>query len=380
MTTKKKILIVNASTSYGGVTALLYNYYTYMDKSKLSFDFLSPRKSSFEIKKDEIISNGDMLYGLNIKKRGPFFYISLYKKMKRFLKVNKYDIIHINSGIILYNAIVSYVAKKYSNSKVIVHAHSAYRMSGIKKIICLFLKEMIRKNADYYFSCSTEAAVGMFPKRIVNQKLYKIINNGIDPNKYLYNKKIRNSIRKSLGINNECIVLGNVARLTQVKNQKFLIELMQILKNSEKNFKLLIVGEGTLRNRLEKLVSEKKLNDSVIFTGLKENVADYYSAMDVFLLPSFSEGFGLTALEAQVNGLFCIVSDGVPNSIKVTPLAFRERLDLNTWKERIISFNDAIGHSRTEFVNLIMESQYNILNESKKLEEIYLNARNTEGV
>ena len=372
MKKKNKILIINASSSYGGVSSLLYNYYIHMDKTNLSFDFLSPKKSSFELKEKEITSNGDSIYGLNIKKTGIMFYIELCIKLKKFLRKKNYDVIHINSGITLYNAIVSYVSRKTTTSKIIVHSHSAYKRNYIEKIIDLISKQIIKNNSNYFFACSIEAAEAMFSKKIIKNNLYKIINNGINPNNYKYNEKKRNKIRKELGITKKCVVLGNVARLTEVKNQKFLIKLMEELSVNNEEFKLLIIGDGELKEELKEMVEESNLVQKVIFTGLKENVNDFYNAMDIFLLPSFSEGFGLTALEAQTNGLYCLVSDGVPSSINITPLITREKLDRKLWLNKILYFSKKLNHNRNDNINIIKKSDYNILIENKKLKEIYL--------
>ena len=175
MNTHLKVLIINASETYGGVSAVLYNYYHYMDKSNLSFDFLSPKVNSFLIKKEEIEKNNDKLYALNIKKDGYKFYIEAYHKLKDFFSEHKYDIIHINSGLVFYNALVAYTARKYSKARIIVHSHSAYEKQGIKKILSIIAKKIIEIEADYYLACSIEAANTMFSKK--NNEKQRIYDN-----------------------------------------------------------------------------------------------------------------------------------------------------------------------------------------------------------
>ena len=372
------ILQITGSESFGGVSSIIYNYFSCMGNSNIKFDFLSPRKSSFESKRSVIEKNNNSIYELGINTRGFKYYCNVYRKMRDFLKNKEYDIVHINSGLVLYNAILAKVAKKYSNSVVIVHSHSAYKRKGIKKIICNILKYVITSNADYYFACSKEAASSMFSKKVIKQKKYIIINNGIIVRDYLFNEEKRNLIRTELGIDNNCILLGNVARLTPVKNHDFMINLLETLLKKNDNYKLIFVGDGELKEKLKTIVSEKNLNDKVIFTGMKSNVPDYYSAMDVFLFPSFSEGLGMSAIEAQANGLECIASNTIPKDVKITDLlSFANLNDYDEWSKIIMNIVPNLNH-RTDYNEIIDKSEYNVEKQSRYLANLYFSIMNKE--
>ena len=79
----------------------------------------------------------------------------------------------------------------------------------------------------------------------------------------------------------------------------------------------MLLGDGELRNSLEQYVQELHLQNSVIFTGSVNNVSDYLSAMDIFLFPSLYEGLGMAVVEAQVAGLYCLVSTEVPRAAEI---------------------------------------------------------------
>ena len=83
---------------------------------------------------------------------------------------------------------------------------------------------------------------------------------------------------------------------------------------------LLLVGDGELRNKIEKKVQTLSLSKAVKFLGVRSDVADLMQAMDVFLLPSLYEGIAVVAIEAQASCLPCIFSDCITPEIKITDL------------------------------------------------------------
>ena len=95
------------------------------------------------------------------------------------------------------------------------------------------------------------------------------------------------------------------------KGVKYLIETLNIIKNKNKNIRLFIVGDGEEREYLEKLVKELTLEDYVRFIGKipNERVLEYMVASDIFILPSLSEGFPVTFLEAMASGLPIITTN-----------------------------------------------------------------------
>ncbi|MBN1149802.1 glycosyltransferase family 4 protein [candidate division WOR-3 bacterium] len=101
-----------------------------------------------------------------------------------------------------------------------------------------------------------------------------------------------------------------VSRLSKQKNVEVVLKSMRLLKMENFEFKYTIVGDGEDRQRLENLSKSLSLGDEVIFTGSvqRERVRDFLKANDVFILPSFKEGFGISALEAMFSGLALVVA------------------------------------------------------------------------
>ncbi|UZD23932.1 glycosyltransferase [Algoriphagus halophytocola] len=123
--------------------------------------------------------------------------------------------------------------------------------------------------------------------------------------------------RRTLGYS-DAFVFVTTCRLVPVKNLDTLIAVFNDLVQDElgEELKLWIIGEGTERAKLEKLVNESRLNGKVVFWGFQENIRPYLEAADAFVLPSFSEGFSISLVEAMLCGLPCIVTNqGGPSEI-----------------------------------------------------------------
>ena len=98
-------------------------------------------------------------------------------------------------------------------------------------------------------------------------------------------------------LDKNCIIFGMISSLTPEKNHKIVVELLPMIENS--NIKLLIVGDGPLQESLTNLVVSSNLEEIITFCGRQENIVEFLSVIDVFLLPSLSEGLPMAMLEAM---------------------------------------------------------------------------------
>ena len=128
----------------------------------------------------------------------------------------------------------------------------------------------------------------------------------------------RQKIRGLFGIKEEEFVVGYVGRLSQEKGIKHLIESTSLLIESGIPIKVLIIGDGPQRKELEALASEQEAKQEIIFSGFQENIENWFPAMDVFVLPSLTEGTPMALLEAMAFGLPVVASavGGVPRIIE----------------------------------------------------------------
>ncbi len=143
---------------------------------------------------------------------------------------------------------------------------------------------------------------------------------------------LRDNKRRLLSIKDE-FVMGYVGRLSEEKGVQFLIEAGSVLKERIKSFKIMIIGDGPRKKYLENMVREKGLEQEIIFTGFQANIEDYLPALDVFVLPSLTEGTPMALLEAMsmkipivataVGGVPKVIKHGI-NGLLVTPCDYKE--------------------------------------------------------
>ena len=121
-----------------------------------------------------------------------------------------------------------------------------------------------------------------------------------------------------LNINKAVVVLGIVARMNEPKNHNFLIDIFQEYIKLNKNSKLLLIGDGYLREKIEEKIEKLALSDKVLLLGDRTDVNKLYSAIDIYVMPSLYEGLSISLCEAQVNGLRCYTSTRVDTNSNIT--------------------------------------------------------------
>lgn len=356
-----------------GIATLIYNFNQNLDTEKVIFDYVVPDKVNENYYKKNIENKKGKVYELEISKTGINKKILYFFKLIKFLKNNRYEIVHINESTAHMMLYYSLICKIAGIKKIILHSHSSGFDSGKRKLkliihkISKLLLPLFTKN---YLACSKTAAQWTFLKKFLNEVI--IINNGIDTKKFKFNLDKRNEIRKELKIE-ENFVLGHVGRMSYQKNHEFLIEIFKEIKKIIPESKLLLIGTGPLESKLKEKVKKLNLKENILFLGLKSNVEDYFQAMDLFLLPSYFEGLGIVGIEAQTSGLFSVFSDVVPKEIQVTDLCeFISLEDKERWLEIIILKKDKIyNYKRNNYFLEVKKNNYDIEDCIKKLIKVY---------
>lgn len=365
-----RILHVVATMNRGGLETLLMNIYRNIDRSKVQFDFLVhfKEKGMYE---DEIKKLGGKVYRIeHITKAGPIKY---KKQLKNFFKNNKYNIVHSHmdamSGIVLREV------KKNGVPVRIAHSHNSYpKMRLFEKIYKNYSKLFINSSCTDKFACSNIAGEWLFGENIDN-KSFTVLKNAIDTNKFKFNNLIRKNVREQLGISEDTLVIGNIARFNTQKNHDFLIDIFEEVKKLEKNTKLVLVGDGNLKQSIEEKVHRLGLDQDVLFLGVREDIPNLLNAFDIFLFPSLHEGLGIVLIEAQSNGLKCIVSKAVPeeadikcNLLNIISLSQSAKV----WANKIIEERYYNRESEIS-IKLANDSGYDIYEVSKWIESYYIN-------
>lgn len=312
----------------GGIESLITNLLTHMDLSGMQIHIV-------------VAELAPSIFTAPLEALGITFF-ELSGSQKRLLQNRKlfqmqlerfhYDVIHLNVFQALSMQYMR-IAETYHINNRIVHSHNtALRKSStrsIKLIVHHLAKHMYARYATRYLACSKAAANFMFPAKTV----YQFIPNGIDVERFYFRSELRTAMRKNLGVDDDCLLVGSVGRLCYQKNQMFLVEMMAGLlkKRSNVKFKLLLVGEGEMRQALERRVSDLEITEDVIFYGTTNETPAMYSAMDLLAFPSLFEGLGIAAIEAQTNGLPVLCSEYIPAEARITNLAVTLPLRMESW-------------------------------------------------
>lgn len=363
-----RVLHILHSMNRGGAEAMLMNYYRNIDREKVQFDFLLTEQNHCQYE-DEIVSLGGRVFRVPLLTfANPLPYI---RGVKSFLKGHpEYKIIHSHTSS--KSAIPLWVAKRCGVPVRVCHSHNNMSESGMLGLVRDMLKYPLRKVATHFFSCGNEASIWLYGEAIAKSGIVQVLKNAINVDQFAFNADIRKEIRQCYNISNDTIVLGMVARFSHQKNHLFALEVLRSLIDLHQDVKLMLVGDGELRTVIEGKSKQLGVSDHLIMVGIVPDVCKYLQAMDVVLMPSFSEGLPVSIVEAQASGVKCILSTGVPNEVDVTGNAKSLPLDVNSWAKCICSMPR--GWRDLEAKSKVARAGYDIRVAAKELENWYLNS------
>ena len=361
-----KVLQVLDFINYNsGVSAVVTNYFFQLDPQRVQCDFLL-----YEMSEDawtaRLTAAGAKVYATG-KPSGRSM-AEYERNVKDFFRqhAKDYDIVHVHIPNAAF--IVLRYAKKYGIKVRILHSHNARGADGaVKKIRNYLFNQWGIRYANQYFACSVKAGNYLFGEKRCGQLV--VLPNAIRLERYAFDKKKRKTIRDSLGVKEHELLLGHVGRFAEQKNHEGLLKIFAETRKRGMDTKLVLLGDGELREKTGQLAEELGIKDQVLFAGVVANVPDYLSAMDIFLLPSLYEGLPVVCVEAQAAGLPCLISDQVTREIALTDqIWFLANGDLDSWCDRIRKIS-AEGRSRNAVKGL---EQYDIVRQTRNLEERYL--------
>lgn len=152
---------------------------------------------------------------------------------------------------------------------------------------------------------------------------------------------------------------GHIGRFNYQKNHEFLIKIVDALKNNGYNVKLLLVGDGEKKKKIQELVQKSKLEDNIIFGGIRKDIPQILSAIDILLLPSFYEGMPNVVIEAQAIGTKCFISETITKEADITGLVKYLSIDRSEyeWCDNIIN---EYKYERVDEKEKIKKNKYDI--------------------
>lgn len=367
----KRILVVGMSSILGGVEKEVLSLIKYAPKD-YKFDFLCFGKA-FSYEKDN--PNIEFYYIPRRKDN----YRESQKKQKAFWlrNGNNYDWIWINTSS-ASNLSMHRFARKYSKAQIITHSHGSKieHNNGLLRLaheILHFLnRRQLVSHSNVLVACSENAARHLFGREAQNAF---VIYNGIEVEKFKYSKEIGSLKRNEIGIAKNEIVLLCVGRLECVKNFIYAIKVYNEIHKIDSNYRLLIVGDGSQKKMLNDYAIANKISN-ISFVGYTPDVKPFYDASDILLQPSLFEGFPVSTIEAQANGLYCVLSDKITSEVAKTSNVIFHGIgnsNINEWVESILRMNGGIDREKAN--NEIQEAGFNVKESASKFFNILVSRR-----
>lgn len=289
----------------GGIEAVVMNYYRHIERSQVQFDFYFAVDSTFP-QQEELQRLGAGIYPIPAYSHPLAYHRTLYKAFKD----QKYKVVHAHLSTMSVFAL--FAAWRAGVPTRICHNHStAHWGEGKKTLLKYLLRPFNKLFATDWFACGEKAGRWMYGDRAFEKGKVHVMPNAIDTEKFAFDPSARQRLREELGIPQQAFVVGHVGRFTYAKNHVFLLKIFSLLNEQCPDAWLLLVGEGELMEKIRAQTQQMGIAQRVCFTGARSDVAKLYSVMDVFCMPSLYEGLPVVALEAQANGLPCVLSKSI---------------------------------------------------------------------
>lgn len=365
-----RVLHIAFTMKARGTETWLMHLLRRIDRTRIHMDFVTTegQKGFYD---DEIKALGSTLYPLPPPSERKEF----IKAFRALLKSNKYDIVHAHpytfSGLIMHEAWKANVPVR------ITHSHTDRRTvdakeSIWKRIYYVFMKRIIHKCSTHRLAASLAAALSLFGKRWQQDPNSHLLYCGIDL--LPFENTDKSVTRTSLSIPEDVKVVGHVGGLYEEKNHKFILNVFSKLNNDHY---LLLVGAGPLHKKLEEQAIALGIEDRVIFTGARNDVPSLLSLMNVFIFPSTFEGLGLSLVEAQAAGKYCVISNMIPRDAIINPdLVQRLSLtdDIVLWMRQIETFLQQKPYSKSMALSVAQSSVFNIEKNVAAISDLYESA------
>jgi glycosyltransferase involved in cell wall biosynthesis len=337
-----RILHVVGGLNRGGVETWLLQIFRHIDRSKYQFDFLvhTEKPCAYD---DEVRSLGARV----IPCLSPSQPVRYAHNLLRILREQgPFDCVH--SHVHHFSGFVLTVARWAGVPMRISHSHLDTQRERGRKLYRLVMTNMLRIGATAGLAVSRPAARSLFGENWQADPRWRVSHLGIDLEPFSRPLDCAQA-RAESGISRDAFVVGHVGRFSPQKNHSFLLDIAKQVCTMKTDAIFVLVGDGPLRNAMERKAENLGISQNVLFTGVRGDVVRLMKGvMDVFLLPSLYEGFPLVLIEAQAVGLPCFIADTIASETDIVPQLVT-RLSLaesaRTWAEFMVA-----GESRPEKV------------------------------
>ena len=361
----KRILVVVDNLNKGGIASVALNISNALSSKEYVFDYITFKLPNEKVMKELKLRNSNFFV---VKRLSETTLIKFIKEVRKIIKENgPYDVMHAHTSSFIW---ISCLAAKLENIPIRVgHAHGSKNAKEFvfSNIVYSSLRIMNRKLCTTMLACSKASGEYVFGKN------YTFVPNFVDHEKYkaledIEKKRFLDKYRLSEFDNNICFV----GYLGGEKNPRFALTLFSQLENEYKNINLLIAGDGPEYSSIKEGLEKTDLIDKVIMFGNTEEVKEILNVSSILIMPSFSEGMSIAAIEAQISGVHCIVSKGVPDTNDIGAGLFHkiESYNEDEWCKKVMNIirkEDRPTYERTiEALNRLEYDKSSVIKKIKK--------------
>lgn len=311
-----------------GVMSVIMNYYRYLDRARVQFDFLCflPSEASYE---EEIKRLGGRIFFIP----KPGFTYNTLLTLEGFFEEYGLEYTWLHNHEVYFSLPLKYLAAKYGIPNLIIHSHAAKYSdrfcANIRNYFFCLPNSFIKCER---IACSKAAGVFLYRQNAILKKPFFILPNTVEKWKYCYQPNIRNIYRQKLHLE-DAFVIGHIGRFVPQKNHMFLLKVFEAVHNVYPKSRLMLIGNGPLKEACIAQAKKLKVEKEILFMGEREDVVQLLQAMDLFILPSLYEGLPISCLEAQAAGLPCLISTKTTKEVILGRNVIS--LDLNNLKDWI---------------------------------------------
>jgi len=299
-----KVIHVLSDMKIGGAGSWLLNLLVSIDKEKLDIKVVLPKGSMLIDKVEELGFEVIPVDGMKDKS----FDAGAVSLILGILKKKQPDIVHTHASL------SARLAARMAGVRIINTKHCIDgKKTGIKKLAAFCLNNLL---SDRIIAVSEAVKRNVADNGMPESKI-SVIYGGISPVKEISSED-KSRVRQKWGIAEEDIVVGIVARLTEVKGHKHFIDAAEIISRDNDGVKFLIAGIGPKEQELKELVCERGLTDRVVFTGFIENIYEIFNIIDINVISSLSEALCLSLIEGMCIGKPSVGTNtgGIPEVVK----------------------------------------------------------------
>lgn len=222
-----------------------------------------------------------------------------WRSLYTFLKQTKPDVVW--SNLYFSNTVVRCL-KIFVGYKVVVTEHNTYRWKTLAHRV---IDSVLARVTTKIVTVSKTVAEYTAAFEWITKSKFIVIPNGIDYGVYqrTLDEREQQQVRKEFGWTENAKIIISVGQFIKQKNHQLLIAAFSEFVKNNPDYRLLILGDGSLRPQLERQIKDLQLEKHVALPGIKKDLAAYYAASEFFVLPSLFEGFGIVCIEAMAAGL-----------------------------------------------------------------------------